>query len=137
MKNHPEATIRLVEWNMDNILHLLTEIDLVRNTSVATLWTPDDTKQDIPFLLNENIENVKSELEIFMSDIASFYGDLPFHCFPRASHVAMSVMTSFQPGISREHIVARRICITSRWRGTYLARQPTFQACLRFGGGGS
>ncbi|KAL7558743.1 hypothetical protein ACA910_010899 [Epithemia clementina (nom. ined.)] len=86
------AIARMVQWNVENVFQLLTEIDLTRNSTPSCEWADEEIQGQInpPFVLSDNHEYVKAELELFISTIASFYRDNPFHNFSHASHVAMN-----------------------------------------------
>jgi hypothetical protein len=57
----------------------LPKFDPKRAIKRFELFTPDDLD-----------EEVKSQMKMYVAEIASMYNDVPFHNFEHASHVALS-----------------------------------------------
>jgi hypothetical protein len=114
-----DKEVRLVEWNVDLLLRLLREIVAGRETRGEPTRAPKDfvpnKLQEGGTVLNEVKEiitlpkfnariekdinpdsiqldpTVEEEVRDYVTAIAGFYHDNPFHNFEHASHVAMSV----------------------------------------------
>jgi class 3 adenylate cyclase len=75
---------RLVDWNVDQLLALLTKVVMKRRASDPHL----------PPGANPNVKlapTVRVQLHAYVAKIESLYRDIPFHNFEHTSHVTMSV----------------------------------------------
>ena len=92
--NNQSEAHHLVHWNTENAFQLLADVDLWRNANPVSCRTIEESMLGNPASLglSENMDSVKAEVEVFISNIASFYHDHPFHNFLHASNVAMSVV---------------------------------------------
>jgi class 3 adenylate cyclase len=94
-----DKTARLVDWNVDILLGLLSKVVKKRERSMP-IYTggcvvEETSRQDMPGGIGKSfrlrIDNkVKQELHDFVAQIASRYRDVAFHNFEHASHVAMT-----------------------------------------------
>jgi class 3 adenylate cyclase len=75
---------RLVDWNVEQLLALLTKVVIQRRASDPHL----------PPGANPNVKltpTVRAQLQAYVGKIESLYRDVPFHNFEHTSHVTMSV----------------------------------------------
>lgn len=94
-----DKTARLVDWNVDILLGLLSKVVKKRERSMPVYTggciVEEVSRQDLPGGIGKSFRlsidtKVKQELHDFVTQIASQYRDVAFHNFEHASHVAMT-----------------------------------------------
>jgi hypothetical protein len=98
---------RLVDWNVDQLLALLTKVVVKRRASDPQL--PRGTNPDVKLA-----PVVRTQLHSYVTKIESLYRDIPFHNFEHTSHVTMSVNKLMKRIVDQEGTEADVKCKTFR-----------------------